>query len=395
MAFAGGMHVFPGGRVDAADHDPGWAARSPVTAEAAAARMGGDLTPADALAAHVAAIREAFEEVGVLLADHRPGADLEAARDRLLAEPDAFPAIAAELDLRLHTDRLVALSRWVTPPTLPRRFDARFFAASIPDAADGSLVGDEVEALVWHRPADALEAMADGRIGLWLPTAATLQQLEHVADIDEVGERLAAARLGEVVVEVENDEVVRIEMPAGGGVPGQPVSAYLVGRRAFVLVDPGDPTGPALERAIEVAAERGGTIRAIALTHVDADHASGAEALAEMLGVPVHAGSHRARRVPYAVLPLGDGDRLDAGDVPLRIVGTPGPTTDHLAFVVGDGRLAISGDLDGIRGARAVPGPADETRWRASIDRLRVVAPAARWLGGHPGADAGDVDSRA
>ena len=77
----------------------------------------------------------------------------------------------------------------------------------------------------------------------------------------------------------------RIVMPAGGGVAGQPVCAYLVGRRRFVLVDPGDPTGPALDRALALVAERGGSIVAIALTHADPDHAGGAEAMAEIAGM--------------------------------------------------------------------------------------------------------------
>ena len=104
-------------------------------------------------------------------------------------------------------------------------------------------------------------------------------------------------------------------MPAGGGVAGQPVNAYLVGRRSFVLVDPGDPTGPGLERAIEEAEARGGTIRAIALTHVDPDHAAGAEALALQLGIEVMVGPGGGRPLPYAVRELADGDVIDAGDV--------------------------------------------------------------------------------
>ena len=128
MAFAPDVQVFPGGRVDAADADPSIQARSVVSPETAAEALGGDLSPTDALAAYVAAIREAFEEVGILLADHRADVDLVAARRRLLAAPDAFPSLAEELDLRLRTDGLVPLSRWVTPPILERRFDARFFA---------------------------------------------------------------------------------------------------------------------------------------------------------------------------------------------------------------------------------------------------------------------------
>ena len=99
----------------------------------------------------------------------------------------------------------------------------------------------------WVRPGDALDAMADGRIGLWLPTSSTLQQLEHVSDVADVA-ALAPGPLGPIVVDEPAPNILRIVMPAGGGVAGQPVCAYLVGRRRFVLVDPGDPTGPALEQ---------------------------------------------------------------------------------------------------------------------------------------------------
>jgi glyoxylase-like metal-dependent hydrolase (beta-lactamase superfamily II)/8-oxo-dGTP pyrophosphatase MutT (NUDIX family) len=387
MAFAADMHVFPGGRVDATDGDAALTARSVVTASAAAERMGGDLEPGLALAAHVAAIREAFEEVGVLLADHAPGADLVAARSRLLADAGAFVAIAEELDLRLRTDLLVPLSRWVTPPWMDRRFDARFFAAAFPPGAAVTLVGDEVSAQAWHRPVDALESMATGGLGMWLPTSTTLMQLAHAGSIEEIGERLAPGRLGEAVIEPVVDDVVRIEMPAGGGVAGQPVNAYLVGRSSFVLLDPGDPTGEALERAIEEARSRGGRIVAIALTHVDADHAAGAEAVAEQLGIPVFVGPGGGRHLPYETRELRDGEVVELGDVPLRVVGTPGPRPDHVAYVVGEGHAVVAGDLDGVRGARSILGPPDEAAWARSVAALRSVAPGARWLSGHGAID--------
>ena len=137
--------------------------------------------------------------------------------------------------------------------------------------------------------------------------------------MDEIRARLSPGRLGEIGVEELSPEVTRIVMPAGGGVAGQPVSAYLVGRRRFVLVDPGDPTGPALDRALEIAASRDGPIEAVALTHVDPDHAAGTEAVAERLGIPVLAGPGGGRPLPYAVRELADLELLDAGDVP-----TPG-----------------------------------------------------------------------
>ncbi len=384
MAFAPDVHVFPGGRVDGSDTDPRLLVRCTTTARDAAVALGGDLPPDEALAAHVAAIREAFEEVGILLADHARGIDLVGARDRLLASPDAFASIADELDLTLRTDLLVPLSRWVTPPILERRFDARFFAAMTPDGAEASLVGTEVTAHAWHRPLAALESMARGELGMWLPTSTTLAQLLHVTSIDEIRTRLAPGRLGEIVVEAVADEIVRIEMPAGGGVAGQPIESFLVGRERCVQIDPGDPTGPGLDRAVDEARTRGGRIVAVALTHADPDHAAGAESLREQLGVEVLVGSGGGRHLPYPVVEVGDGAAIPAVDVPIRVVATPGPTPDHLAFVVGEGQFVVTGDLNGVRGARSIPGPVDEAARQASIERLRAVAPDARWLGGHP-----------
>jgi glyoxylase-like metal-dependent hydrolase (beta-lactamase superfamily II)/8-oxo-dGTP pyrophosphatase MutT (NUDIX family) len=387
MAFAPDVHVFPGGRVDPTDAHPSLVTRSVISAEDAAVALGGDLSPNEAIAAYVAAIRESFEEAGVLLADVGPGSSpgaLGAARAALVGGEIGFQALAAQLDLTLRTDWLVPLSRWVTPASMPRRFDARFFAAELPDGAKATLEGDEVVEHAWLRPSDALAAMAAGDLGLWLPTSTTLQQLEHVTGFDDVRARLAPGVLGPVAVDEPAADVVRIVMPAGGGVAGQSVSAYLVGRRSFVLVDPGDPTGPGLDRAIAEAGARGGTIRAIALTHVDPDHAAGAEALALQLGVEVMVGPGGGRPLPYPVRELGDDEIIDVGDVPLRVVATPGPRPDHLAFVVGDDSVVLSGDLDGRRGARALTGPPDDAAWAASKARLRDLAPGALWLGGHP-----------
>ena len=368
MAFAAGMHVFPGGRLDTADG----------LAELAARSVDG------ATAAHIAAVRELWEESGILLADSAaPTGDVAAARTALVAGSSSFGDLAEALDLRLRTDLLAPLSRWVTPPGYPRRFDAQFFAAVLPDdAVAPSIASDEVVALEWFRPGDALDAMADGRIGLWLPTSSTLQQLESVSDVgDLVG--LAPGPLGSIVVDEPAPDIVRIVMPAGGGVAGQPVCAYLVGRRRFVLVDPGDPTGPALERCLEEAAGRGGVISAIALTHVDPDHHGGAEGLAERLDIPVFAGPGASRRLPYRVQELADGAAIEHGDVTLRALATPGPRSDHLVYVVGGSTAVLTGDLDGRRGDRMIPGPADEVAWADSRARLDTLGSSLR-LGGHP-----------
>jgi glyoxylase-like metal-dependent hydrolase (beta-lactamase superfamily II) len=336
------------------------------------------------LGAHIAALRELWEEGGVLLADGVRDASAAAdARAGLVDGSVDFATIVEELDLELRTDLLMPLSRWVTPPGYPRRFDARFFAAVLPDAAQASIASEEVVALGWHAPGAALDALADGRLGMWLPTSTTLQQLEHVVDPADLV-RLIPGPLGPIVVDEPAPDVVRVVMPAGGGVAGQPVCAYLVGRQRFVLVDPGDPTGPALERCLELAADRGGRITAIALTHADPDHHAGAEGLAERLGVAVLAGAGADRRLPYEVGMLADGATIDAGDVPLHVVATPGPRPDHLAFVVGPGAAVLTGDLDGRRGARSIPGPVDDVALTASVRRVTGHYPGARLLGGHP-----------
>ena len=389
MGFAPGVHVFPGGRLDPADADPDLQARSVISAEEAADALDGELSGEAALAHHVAAIREAFEEVGILLADAGRAGDLVAARQRLLETAGAFPQVAQDLDLRLRTDLLVPLSRWVTPAFMNRRFDTRFFVTAAPDAAEVTLVGEEVATHAWCRPIDALESMAAGELDMWLPTSTTLTQLLHVSSMDEIRDCLAPGALGELEVERIADGIVRIEMPAGGGIAGQPVNAYLVGRRQVVLVDPGDPTGEALDVAIAEAERGGGSIVAVALTHADPDHAAGAEALREGLGIEVIVGPGGGRYLPYLVREVASGTLIDDGDVPIRVVGTPGPAPEHLALVIGDGRFAVTGDLDGRRGARSVLGPPDERAWQRSVADLASVAPDAVWLDGHPSLDSG------
>lgn len=383
MAFAPDMHVFPGGRVDAGDADPGLIVRSRVTPAEAAAGLGGDLPPDLAIAAYIAAIREVFEECGILLADGGVARAVSQARSALVGGEATFASIVSDLDLTLRTDRLVPLSRWVTPPILPRRFDARFFAAELPAGARVSFEGDEVAGHAWMTPAAALDAMADDALAMWIPTSGTLQQLRYAGSMAEIGGRMTPGRLGEPVATVSSPEVTRILMPAGGGVAGQPIAAYLVGRRRFVLVDPGDPTGPGLELAMAVAAERGGTIEAIALTQVAPDHAAGAEGLAEMLAIPILGGPGAGRPLPFEVQELGDLEDLPYGDVAVRAIHAPGPAPEHVSFAVGESHL-IAGDLDGSTGARSIAGPIDAVALATSRERVAALIPAERWLPAHP-----------
>ena len=308
-----------------------------------------------------------------------------AARDRLLGgDPTAFPAIADELDLRLRTDRLVPLSRWVTPPTMPRRFDARFFAALAPDGVEATLVGDEVVAHAWHRPAAALDAMAAGELGMWLPTSTTLQQLEHATSIETIRDaawpRVGSARSRSRSSPRASSGSGCRPAAASPGSRSTPTSSGGSGScwsiRATRPV-PGS-TGRSTRRRT-----RGGRIVAVALTHVDPDHAGGAEALREQLGVEVLVGPGGGRYLPYPVVELGDG-RHRCGDVAMRVVATPGLRAGSPGLRRRGGAVRRHGRPRRSPWRAVDPRTHRRASWRRSVERLRAVAPDARWLGGHP-----------
>ena len=375
MAFAPDLHVFPGGAVDPGDMDPALAARSVLGADEAAVRLGRSVPPASALGSHVAALRELFEEAGVLLAEPvAPSDRLAAARTALLAGRATFADVCAGLGVRLQTDALIPLSRWVTPPVLPRRFDARFYAAFLPPGVEVSFEGDEVAAHRWLTPRAALDGLARGEVPMWLPTTANLQRLEHALDATSL-EAIASGRSGLPEVEPVAPDIVRITQPSGAGVDGLAVNAYLVGGRELVAVDPGDPSEEALLAIVETAAAEGATIGAVGLTSADPDHAGGAEHLHEGLGVVVHGGAGAGRPLPFDVVELVDGSRVPSGDLRVIASAAPGPRPDHVMYWVPASRSAIVGDLVGEPPARSIIGPPDPGAWRQSLAKLASLEP--------------------
>jgi 8-oxo-dGTP pyrophosphatase MutT (NUDIX family) len=192
MAFAGGMTVFPGGGVDRRDADtsvawhgppPGWWA-SRFSCEVGLAR-----------ALVCAAVRETFEESGVLLAgpdevsvvaDVRPFAE---ARAQLVNRELSLAGFLAEAGLVLRADLLRPWADWVTPVEERRRFDARFFLARLPEGqrADGDT--SEAQDARWQRPSEALDDWKAGRSGLLPPTWTTLAELEECATVADAMSR--------------------------------------------------------------------------------------------------------------------------------------------------------------------------------------------------------------
>ncbi len=199
LDFAPGACVFPGGSVDEPDADPeiAWAGPAPARV---ADRLG--ISPERARALICAAVRETFEESGVLLAGPSPAAMVDdsaaLARDRhaLLQGRTSFGELLGRLGLMLRADLLTPWGRWATPEALPRRFDTWFFAAALPPGQTATLPAPaelqdqaehegrpdhgEADSGTWLRPAAALESARAGQITLLPPTAVTLGELaEH------------------------------------------------------------------------------------------------------------------------------------------------------------------------------------------------------------------------
>jgi len=215
MAFAGGMTVFPGGSVDAADGagEAPWAGPTP---DGWLERLSADESLVRALVC--AAVRETFEESGVLLAGPGPGervadvagAQWESERRSLEAGTQHLSQVLSRRGLRVRIDLLRPWTHWITPESEPRRYDTRFFVAALPVGQATRDVGGEADQVCWMRPAEALAAHHRGALPMLPPTVVTLQELRPY---DSVAAILAAA----------DQRMIRPILPRIlGGDPGSP-----------------------------------------------------------------------------------------------------------------------------------------------------------------------------
>ena len=189
LVFVGGAYVFPGGKVDEGDAAPGaLACCEGLRPESAARIMGESKEEGVRAAAHwVAAVRELFEEAGILLAYREEGLLDPAApglaerlfewRRRLNAGESAIAQMIEAERIRLATDRLRYVSHWITPEGPPRRFSTRFFLALCPPGQEAVHHEQEVDESLWLPPRRALEGWAEGRFMMIPPTVMSLQRL--------------------------------------------------------------------------------------------------------------------------------------------------------------------------------------------------------------------------
>ena len=225
MAFAAGMHVFPGGSVDPRDETlstDAWTGPTPT-------EWAGLLTADERLATALvcAAVRETFEESGVVLAGptadevvaDTTGDDWESDRQALLDRSLSFAELLARRGLLLRADLLRPWSHWITPEAEPRRYDTRFFVAALPPGQRTRDVGGEADRVIWMRCDDALDRFERRELGMLPPTAFTLAELasyKSVADVLAAGDaRDVKPVLPKIVL--GDDEDARILLPHDEG----------------------------------------------------------------------------------------------------------------------------------------------------------------------------------
>ncbi len=306
-SFAPGAYVFPGGGVDALD------STSHNQAKRRATQSELHLTQA------IAAIRESFEELGVLLARRADGTPANHSDIAALDRAQPFVAQCQARGLTLAANEVFVLAHWVTDRDLPRRFDVPFLVARMPEGQ--TPVADETEQFepVWVRPADALARHQAGDFFIIFPTIRTLERLLSYADVNAVLQACAATEqplwtscpragllggrearymehehpYGELAMVCPDGQIVhpldwqteqpvallknvmRLTAPNPGAMTGPGTNSYLVGdpTTGYIAIDPGPADAEHLEKLWRAA---GGDIRMIVCTHSHPDHSPGA-----------------------------------------------------------------------------------------------------------------------
>lgn len=421
--------VFPGGLVEAGDR--AW----PVPPSGPPDLLPGGEGAGDDLAHRIAALRESFEEAGLLWALDAGGAPLgfDADDPLWLGRRNALHRGEPQLDQlcraqgwRLRPEQLHPVAHWLTPPGMPKRFDTWFYLAALPPGQQARLDGVELVEQRWVTPAAALAA----ETGLALPNPARCL-LEELAPVVDVAAALAwAQRLGPITrteprlarnhrgqlgpVNPRHPAWAEIGLidPAGRGIahaqirPGEPVPLgpgllRITARNGSVMTGPGtnsyllcsgDPADPASGWALidpgpddavhvqALLAAAPGPIRWILVSHTHIDHSPATQALhaatgAQRLGrLPEHPEWQDDTFQPDRI--LADGDRLTLGPaLTLQVLHTPGHASNHLCFHWLEQALLFTGDHV-MQGSTVVINPPDGNMaaYLASLRRLQALA---------------------
>jgi len=212
--FAAGAWVFPGGVVDARDRDGALLERLDGPTPGEWARRLGIVDAGEALGYVAAAIREAFEETGILLAHPDPdatqprggiGEGLEVARRALLNDVIDLRGVIVGNGLRLSGGELVYIAHWITPTPEPRRYDTRFFAAHAPADAECTVHDAEMTDALWLTPAESVRRFEAGEMTLLPPTVHTLRRLSRYGTWEQLRAWLQDAPVPSILPRMERD----------------------------------------------------------------------------------------------------------------------------------------------------------------------------------------------
>lgn len=425
-----GAYVFPGGTLDAGDRDLHDRCVG-LDDAAASARL---RLPAGGLDYFAAAIRECFEEAGILFACDAAGdtvsldlapEELERVRASIRRGESTLRAFCIAHGLYLAADRLAYHSHWLTPRGLPKRFDTRFFVAVLPPGQRATI--DRVETLDhrWIRPRDALAGALDARLPnathhtlaalADFPSArACFEHAQALRDIALIEPRIgvgaggprpvmpdhpAYAEIGRIDPDGQGNarcelvpgrvvrlspRVYRVTAPNGNLMTGPGTNTYFVGDpqgRAWAVIDPGPDDDDHL-RAILAGAP--GPIDRILVTHTHKDHSPLAAELKARTGAslagmqPLHREWQDARFAPD--VPLRHGDRVALGaSTTLRVIHTPGHASNHLCYLLEEEKTLFTGDHV-MQGSTVVINPPDGDMAAYLASLRALLAEDLEWL---------------
>jgi len=398
--FAPSAHVFPGGRIDEADqrYASSWAKAQ-------------GLAFVDRYTHSATALRESFEELGVLLGVDERGQALKPSDLQSLDRQHSLWPQLNERHWHAALDQVNVVCHWSTDRDLPIRFDVPFMAAKAPLDQVPQADGKEQLNAIWISPREALSLHQKGELPMVYPTLKTLERLLPYSSIQALQEALHSNEpwfsscprggfmggretrymegdgpFGELsltcpegqvkhVLDWQSDQAVallknlsRLTAPNPSLMTGPGTNTYLVGDKhsGFIVIDP----GPALAGHIErLHLATGGNIQAIVCTHSHADHSPGAKPLQAMCtqthppiwGIPsANTASPNSHFVPDRVLEHNQRLQLKSGTDThtLRAVWTPGHAANHLCLIFEEEGILFSGDHI-LNGSTAVINPPD------------------------------------
>ncbi len=333
LAFMANFHAFPGGQRDAAD------AEIPI--------LNAENHPDAQM--RVTAIREIFEETGILIARGVENLSAErraAMRDELHSDQASFKELLESEGLTLDASLVIEAPRWVTPATSHRRYNTRFFSAWLPEGQETEIIPGELEWGEWLRPKEALQKWIDGDCVIVTPIFCAIQALAE--GVEDFAERMLS------VSQEERDHLERrVQFRYGVFLcplrtptipPATHTNCYLVGGDEMVVIDPGSPypdQQAVLDHVVSRFIEQGKRFREIIITHLHPDHIGGVTHLSEKFNLPVAAHRLTAEAISGEVRVdrfIEDGEVIEVSEAStglnwrLRAMWTPGHARGHLSF---------------------------------------------------------------